>query len=84
MYELGMKADATDLLKQTEALVNQELNYQYSLIQGKENLGSREIQLNLFVLSQFVEMTKKYGEAALNKDLESKMRTFEAKFGMNR
>ncbi|MFC5282188.1 DUF2723 domain-containing protein [Pedobacter alpinus] len=84
MYELGMKADATDLLKQTEGLVNQELNYHYSLIQGKENLGSREIQLNLFVLSQFVEMTKQYGEPALNKELESKMRTFEAKFGMNR
>lgn len=84
MYELGMKTEATDLLKQTEALVNQELNYHYSLIKGKENLGGREIQLNLFVLSQFVEMTKQYGEPALNKELESKMKGFEAKFGMNR
>jgi hypothetical protein len=84
MYELGMKTDATALLKQTENLVTQELDYHYSIIQGKENLGSRDIQLNLFVLSQFVEMTKQYGEVALNKELESKMKNYEAKFGVSR
>ncbi len=84
MYELGMKTDATDLLKQTENLVSQELNYHYSLIQGKENLGSRDIQLNLFVLSQFAEMTKQYGEVQLNKALEAKMKNYETKFGMAR
>nr|WP_294898332.1 DUF2723 domain-containing protein [uncultured Pedobacter sp.] len=84
MYELGLKADATNLLKQTENLVTQELDYHYSIIQGKENLGSRDIQLNLFVLSQFVEMTKQYGEPALNKELEIKMKNYEAKFNMSR
>lgn len=84
MYELGMKTDATKLLKQSEKLITQELDYHYSIIQGKENLGSRDIQLNLFVLSQFVEMTKQYGETALNKELERKMKNYETKFGMSR
>lgn len=84
MYELGMKTEATKLLKQTENLVTQELDYHYSIIQGQENLGSRDIQLNLFVLSQFVEMTSQYGEPALNKELENKMKTYETKFGMSR
>lgn len=84
MYELGMKTDATDLLKQSEKLINQELSYHYSIIQKKENLGSREIQLNLFVMSQFVEMTKKYGESALHKELDIKMKAYEQKFGMSR
>lgn len=84
MYELGMKNEATDLLKQTMTLVEQELKYHYSLIQSKENLGSREIQLNLFVLNQFLEMTKKYGETQLSKELDVKMKSYEQKFNMSR
>ncbi|WP_442795713.1 protein O-mannosyl-transferase family [Pelobium manganitolerans] len=84
MYQLGLKTDATALLKQTENLVTQELDYHYSIIQGKENLAGRDIQLNLFVLSQFVEMTKQYGENALHKELDGKMKTYEGKFGFSR
>lgn len=84
MYEIGMKSDANDLLKQSTTLIAQELDYHYSLIQKKENLGSREIQLNLFVLSQFDTLTKKYGETQLNKDVDVKLKDYESKFGMSR
>jgi hypothetical protein len=36
------------------------------------------------VLSQFVEMTKLYGEPALNKELDAKMKSYEGRFGMSR
>jgi hypothetical protein len=84
MYQLGLKQDATKLLKQSEELINKELEYHVSITASKENLGGRDIQLNLFVLSQFVEMTKQYGEPQLNKQLEAKMKSYESKFGMSR
>jgi hypothetical protein len=84
MYQLGLKKDATDLLKQSEALITQELDYHESITASKENLAGRDIQLNLFVLSQFVEMTKLYGEPALNKELDAKMKSYEGRFGMSR
>jgi len=84
MYQLGLKQDATNLLKQSESLITQELDYHESIIAKKENLAGRDIQLNLFVLSQFVEMTKLYGELALNKELNTKMKSYEAKFGVSR
>jgi len=84
MYGLGMKQQATDLLKQSEKLIIEELDYHASLNKNKENLAGRDIQLNLFVLSQFVEMTNKYGETVLHKELESKMKNYEATFRMAR
>ena len=83
LYQLGMKNEANDLLKQTFGLVNEELNYHYSLIQNKENLANREIQLAMFVLSQFDVMTKKYGEPQLNQEVSKKLKDYEVKFGMN-
>ncbi|TKB96356.1 glycosyltransferase family 117 protein [Pedobacter cryophilus] len=84
MYQIGMKNEANDLLKQSTTLICEELDYHQSLIQNKENLGSRDIQLNLFVLTQFDEMTKKYGETALNKEVSSKLKVYESQFGMTR
>jgi hypothetical protein len=84
MYQLGLKQDATNLLKQSETLITQELDYHESISASKENLAGRDIQLNLFVLSQFIEMTKLYGEPALNKELNTKMKSYEAKFVMTR
>ena len=78
-----MKNEANDLLKQTFGLLNEELNYHYSLIQNKENLANREIQLAMFVLSQFDVMTKKYGEPQLNQEVSKKLKDYEVKFGMN-
>ena len=80
-YQLGMKKEANDLLTQSAKLVTQELNYHYSLIQKKENLANRDIQLNLFVLSQFEEMTKKYGETKLHTEMEAQLKDFDTKFG---
>lgn len=82
LYQLGLKNEASDLLKQTFGLVNEELNYHYSLIQNKENLANREIQLGMFVLSQFDMMTKKYGEPQLNLEINKKLKDYEIKFGM--
>ncbi len=84
MYELGMKNEANDLLKQSTELITEELDYHYNLIQDKENLAGREIQLNMFVLSQFDDLTKKYGENQLNKKIEDELKDYEVKFGMNR
>jgi hypothetical protein len=84
MYQIGMKNEANDLLKQSTTLICEELDYHQSLIQNKENLGSRDIQLNLFVLTQFDEMTRKYGETALNREVSSKLKVYESQFGMTR
>ena len=84
LYKLGMKQDANDMVKQTTALVTEELNYRYSVMQTKENLAGRDIQLNLFVLNQFNELTKQYGEPVLNKEIGTKLSDFERKFGMNK
>lgn len=81
LYQLGIKNNANDLLKQSADLITQELDYHYNLMQQKENLGSREVQLNLFVLSQFEMMTKKYGETKLHTEIEAKLKDFDAKFG---
>jgi hypothetical protein len=84
MYQLGMKDEANDLLKQTKDLAGEELKYHYSLSRNKENLGMRSIQLNLFVLAQFDELTKKYGQTALNKEVDVMLKEYEVKFGMSR
>jgi hypothetical protein len=84
MYQIGMKNEANDLLQQSTTLICEELDYHQSLIQNKENLGSRDIQLNLFVLTQFDEMTRKYGETALNREVSSKLKVYESQFGMTR
>jgi hypothetical protein len=81
LYQLGMKNKANDLLKQSANLITQELDYHYNLMQQKENLGNRDIQLNLFVLSQFELMTKKYSEPKLHTEIEAKLKDFDAKFG---
>jgi ATP:corrinoid adenosyltransferase len=39
--------------------------------------------LVLIALYQFIKMTKLYGELALNKELNTKMKSYEAKFGMS-
>jgi hypothetical protein len=84
MYQLGMKDEANDLLKQTKDLAGEELKYHYSLSRNKENLGMRSIQLNLFVLAQFDELTKKHGQTALNKEVDVLLKEYEVKFGMSR
>lgn len=84
LYQLGMKKEANDILAQTADLVQGELNYRYSISKTKENLAGRDIQLGLFVLSQFEEMTKKYQENALHKKIDDQLKSFETKFGFSR
>jgi hypothetical protein len=84
LYQLGMKPQASALLKQTKDLIAGELKYHYSLIQNSENLGMRDIQLGLFVLAQFDEITKRNGETQLNKEVDLTLREYEKKFGMSR
>ncbi|RRN77996.1 DUF2723 domain-containing protein, partial [Pseudoxanthomonas sp. SGD-10] len=84
LYQLGMKKQANEILSQTAELINGELNYRYSLSNTKENLAGRDIQLGLFVLSQFEELTKQYGETALNKKVDAELKNFETKFGFSR
>ncbi len=82
MYQLGMKNQATDLVKQSVELIDQELNYHYNLIQKKKNLGMRDIQLGIFVLGEFAKFTKQYNEPQLSKTLEAKLKDYENKFQM--
>src|SRR5690606_24481685 len=84
LYQLGMKQQASGLLKQTKNLIAGELKYHYSLIKNSENLGMRDIQLGLFVLAQFNEITKEHGETQLNKEVDLTLREYEKKFGMSR
>lgn len=83
LYKLGMIDQANDLVKQTTDLVTEELNFHYSLIQTKANLANRDIQLNMFVLNQFAEMTKKYGQDKLFKMVDAKLNDYGKKFGFN-
>lgn len=84
MYQLGMKNEANKLLKQTKDLASNELKYHYSISQSKPNIAMREVQLSMFVLSQFNELTKKYNEPQLNKEVDVSLKEYEQKFGMSR
>lgn len=84
LYQLGMKKEANDILTQTTELVSGELNYRFSISKNKESFTGRDIQLGLFVLSQFEELTKQYGEPVLNKKVDAALKNFENKFGFSR
>ncbi|KHJ37816.1 hypothetical protein PBAC_19770 [Pedobacter glucosidilyticus] len=84
MYQVGMKQEAAKLLAQSKNLIKGELDYHYSLTQNKENLGMRDIQLGLFVLAQFDDITKRNGEASLNKEINTLLSDYERKFGVSR
>ncbi|WP_304063663.1 DUF2723 domain-containing protein [Pedobacter glucosidilyticus] len=84
MYQVGLKQEAAKLLAQSKDLIKGELDYHYSLTQNKENLGMRDIQLGLFVLAQFDDITKRNGETSLNKEVNALLSDYERKFGMSR
>lgn len=84
MYQLGMNKQANDLLKQTVALIDEDLSYQYEINKNKENLNNRQIQLGLFVLSEFVKFTNQYSQPALNKTLTNKLAVYDRKFGVSK
>lgn len=84
MYKLGMNKKANELIKQTVALIEDDLNFNYAINKNKENLNTRQIQLGLFVINEFAKFTAQYSEPALNKTLTTKLATYEAKFGMAR
>ncbi len=84
MYQLGMNKKATDLLNQTVGLIDEDLNYQYLINKNKENLNTRQIQLGLFVISEFVKFSKQYNQPELNKTLTSKLAAYDSKFGVGK
>ncbi|MFD1628804.1 DUF2723 domain-containing protein [Pseudopedobacter beijingensis] len=84
LYQLGMTKEANDILEQTAGLIKGELNYRYSINKTKEDLTGRDVQLGLFVLSQFEELTEKHKQATLNKMIVAELKSFENKFGFTR
>jgi hypothetical protein len=84
MYQLGMVQKANNLILQTLGLIDEDLNYQYSINKNKENLNTRQIQLGLFVISEFVKFTSQYSQPTLNKILTNKLAAYDAKFGVGK
>lgn len=85
LYKLKETKRANDLAINTADYIEDQLNYLAAIAQTKENLNTREIQLGVYVMTELSKLSEKNGQTALNKQLESKIKSLESRFiGMDK
>lgn len=85
LYKLNETKRANDLAINTADYIEDQLNYLAAIAQTKENLNTREIQLGVYVMTELSKLSSKNGQMALNKQLESKIKSLESRFiGMDK
>lgn len=85
LYKLKETKQANDLAINTADYIEDQLNYLAAIAQTKENLNTREIQLGVYVMTELSKLSEKNGQTALNKQLESKIKSLESRFiGMDK
>jgi hypothetical protein len=80
LYKLNETQKANAVVQANASYISRELTYLYSLAQDKENLQSNDIQLGMSILNEFVKLTDKNGQSALNKQLKETFSGFESRF----
>ncbi len=82
LYQLKETDKANKLIKTTADYISDELNFLASISSTNGNLNSNDIQLGMSVLNEMIKVTAKYGQTAVNKQLEAQFKSFETKFMM--
>ncbi|MBC7744994.1 MAG: DUF2723 domain-containing protein [Flavobacterium sp.] len=80
LYKLKETQKANKLVESTADYILAQLNYLHAISETKENLGAQEIQLGMSILNELVKVTAENGQAALNKNIESRYKAIESKF----
>ncbi|MDR6945216.1 glycosyltransferase family 117 protein [Mucilaginibacter pocheonensis] len=81
-YRMGDIALANKLASQVDDYVNNQLNYNYALLQRNEtSLDNRDVQYSMQILSGLVGFTKDFKQTALNTKFSTQLKGFESKFG---
>lgn len=80
LYKLKETAKANQMVENTANYIENELNYLYAISQTKENLGAREVQLGMYLISEMIKSSASNGQTALSNKLQGKFKALESKF----